>query len=161
MGGRVSLSLAAASCWPHDVRKGPSKTRRHQRRHRHRQPLHSDVPHDGCDRSTGPGVTATGRELGCGRAHGKVRETDVIPAAEGQHTVRHPLHQKCARAIVCREAALTNLCWLSDRDRTNELGDNLVRDFFQVTLVDIAKKNISFSFTTANSDSDEWYAELT
>ncbi|MEW6290965.1 MAG: hypothetical protein AB1545_14035 [Thermodesulfobacteriota bacterium] len=64
-------------------------------------------------------------------------------------------------SIVCREAALTNLCWLSDRDRTNELGDNLVRDFFQVTLVDIVKKNISFSFTTANSDSDEWYTELT
>ena len=64
-------------------------------------------------------------------------------------------------SIVCREVALTKLCWLSDRDRTNELGDNLVRDFFQVTLVDIVKKNISFSFTTANSDSDEWYTELT
>jgi len=64
-------------------------------------------------------------------------------------------------SIVCREAALTNLCWISDRDRTNELGDNLVRDFFQITLVDIVKRNISFSFTTANSDSDEWYAELT
>ena len=64
-------------------------------------------------------------------------------------------------SIVCREAALTNLCRLSDRDRTNELGDNLVRDLFQVTLVDIVKKNISFSFTTANSDSDEWNTELT
>jgi hypothetical protein len=46
-------------------------------------------------------------------------------------------------SIVCREAALTNLCWLSDRDRTNELGANLVRDLFQVTLVDRVKKNIS------------------
>ncbi len=64
-------------------------------------------------------------------------------------------------SLLCRETALTELCWLSDRDRTNELGNNLVRDFFQITLIDIVKKNISFSFTTANSDSDEWYAELT
>jgi len=64
-------------------------------------------------------------------------------------------------SVLCRETALTKLCWLSDRDRTNELGNNLVRDFFQVTLIDIVKKNISFSFTTANSNSFEWYAELT
>jgi hypothetical protein len=64
-------------------------------------------------------------------------------------------------SLLCRETALTKLCWLSDRDRTNEVGENLVRDLFQVTLIDIVKRNISFSFTTANSDSEEWYAELT
>lgn len=64
-------------------------------------------------------------------------------------------------SILCREVALTDLCWLSDRDSTNELGDNLVRDLFQITLIDVVKRNISFSFTTANSDSDEWYADLT
>lgn len=64
-------------------------------------------------------------------------------------------------SILCRETALTDLCWLSDRDRTNELGRNLVRDFFQIFLIDIVKKSISFSFTTANSNSDEWYEELT
>src|ERR1035437_56099 len=64
-------------------------------------------------------------------------------------------------SLLCRETALTQLCWLSDRDRTNEIGANLVRDLFQITLIDIAKKNISFSFTSANSGSDEWYAELT
>src|SRR6185295_10837701 len=31
-------------------------------------------------------------------------------------------------SLLCRETALTNLCWLSDRDRTNELGANFVRD---------------------------------
>jgi hypothetical protein len=63
-------------------------------------------------------------------------------------------------SLLCRETDLTKLCWLSDRDRTNEVGDNLIRDLFQVTLIDIVKRNISFSFTTANSNSDEWYAEL-
>ncbi len=63
-------------------------------------------------------------------------------------------------SILCRETALTDLCWLSDRDRTNELGNNFVRDLFQVTLIDIVKRNISFSFTTANSNSEEWYADL-
>jgi hypothetical protein len=63
-------------------------------------------------------------------------------------------------SLLCRETALTNLCWLSDRDRTNELGNNFVRDLFQVTLIDIVKKNIMFSFTTANSNSEEWYADL-
>ncbi len=63
-------------------------------------------------------------------------------------------------SVLCRETALTNLCWLSDRDRTNELGNNLVRDFFQLTLIDVIKKNISFSFTTANSNSDAWYDDL-
>jgi hypothetical protein len=28
-------------------------------------------------------------------------------------------------SVLCRETALTSLCWLSDRDRTNELGNNL------------------------------------
>lgn len=64
-------------------------------------------------------------------------------------------------SIICRETALTDLCWLSDRDKTNEVGNNLIRDLFQVTLIDIIKKNILFSFTTANSHSDEWYADLT
>ena len=63
-------------------------------------------------------------------------------------------------SILCRETALTKLCWLSDRDRTNELGDNFVRDLFQVTLIDIVKRNISFAFTPANSNSEEWYADL-
>jgi hypothetical protein len=63
-------------------------------------------------------------------------------------------------SILCRETALTQLCWLSDRDRTNELGANFVRDLFQVTLIDIVKRNISFSFTTANSNSEEWYEDL-
>ena len=64
-------------------------------------------------------------------------------------------------SLLCRETALTDLCWLSGRDRTNELGENLIRDVFQVTLIDIVKRNIRFSFTSANSDSDEWYADLT
>jgi hypothetical protein len=63
-------------------------------------------------------------------------------------------------SLLCRETALTSLCWMSDRDRTNEVGDNLVRDWFQITLIDIVKRNISFEFTTANSQSDEWYADL-
>ena len=63
-------------------------------------------------------------------------------------------------SLLCRETALTSLCWLSDRDRTNELGDNLVRDWFQIALIDIVKRNISFSFTTATSRSEEWYADL-
>lgn len=63
-------------------------------------------------------------------------------------------------SLLCRETALTDLCWLSDRDRTNELGNNFVRDLFQVTLIDIVKRNISFSFTRANSNSEEWYADL-
>jgi hypothetical protein len=63
-------------------------------------------------------------------------------------------------SILCRETALTKLCWLSDRDRTNELGGNFVRDLFQITLIDIVKRNISFSFTTANSNSEEWYEDL-
>jgi hypothetical protein len=63
-------------------------------------------------------------------------------------------------SLLCRETALTKLCWLSDRDRTNELGANFVRDLFHVTLIDIVKRNISFSFTTANSNSEEWYADL-
>jgi len=63
-------------------------------------------------------------------------------------------------SLLCRETALTSLCWLSDRDRTNELGDNLVRDWFQIALIDIVKRNISFSFTTATSRSKEWYADL-
>jgi len=62
---------------------------------------------------------------------------------------------------LCRETALTRLCWMSDRDKTNELGNNLVRDLLQVTLIDIAKKNVDLSFTTANSNSEEWYADLT
>lgn len=63
-------------------------------------------------------------------------------------------------SLLCRETSLTNLCWLADRDRTNEVGENFVRDIFHVTLVDIVKRNISFSFTTANSNSEEWYADL-
>jgi hypothetical protein len=63
-------------------------------------------------------------------------------------------------SILCRETALTQLCWLSDRDRTNELGANFVRDLFQVTLIDIVKRNISFSFAAANSNSEEWYEDL-
>ena len=34
------------------------------------------------------------------------------------------------------------------------------RDIFQVTLIDVAKRNVSFSFTSANSGSDEWYTDL-
>ncbi len=63
-------------------------------------------------------------------------------------------------SLLCRATALTKLCWLSDRDRTNELGYNFVRDLFQVILIDVVKRNISFSFTTANSNSEEWYADL-
>ena len=61
-------------------------------------------------------------------------------------------------SLLCRETALTSLCWMADRDRTNELGDNW--DRFQITLIDIVKRNVSFSFTTANSQSDEWYGDL-
>jgi hypothetical protein len=47
-------------------------------------------------------------------------------------------------SLLCRETALTNLCWLSDRDRTNELGNKFVSDLFQVTLIAIVKKILCF-----------------
>lgn len=64
-------------------------------------------------------------------------------------------------SLLCRETNLSSLLWLADRDSTNEICHNLIRDFFQITLIDITKKNIQFSFTTANSNSDEWYSEIT
>lgn len=64
-------------------------------------------------------------------------------------------------SVICRETDLSSLIWFSDRDSTNEIGNNLIRDLFQISLIDITKKNISFSFTTANSNSDEWYEEIT
>lgn len=64
-------------------------------------------------------------------------------------------------SVICRETDLSSLIWLSDRDSTNEIGNNLIRDLFQISLIDITKKNINFSFTTANSKSDEWYKEIT
>ena len=64
-------------------------------------------------------------------------------------------------SVISRETDLTSLIWFSDRDSTNEIGSNLIRDLFQISLIDVTKKNISFSFTSANSSSDEWYEELT
>lgn len=64
-------------------------------------------------------------------------------------------------SLIFREAHLTTLTWLSDRDSTNEICNNLIRDLFQITLIDVTKKNIQFNFTTANSDSEEWYDGLT
>jgi hypothetical protein len=64
-------------------------------------------------------------------------------------------------SIICRETSLSTLVWLSDRDSTNEIGDNIIRDLFQITLIDIIKRNINFAFTTSNSNSDEWYEEMT
>ncbi len=64
-------------------------------------------------------------------------------------------------SLICRETDLTHLTWFSDRDSTNEIGKNAIRDLFQITLIDVTKKNINFSFTTSNSDSDEWYEEMT
>ena len=64
-------------------------------------------------------------------------------------------------SLLCRETSLSSLVWMSDRDSTNEICHNLIRDLFQITLIDIAKKNIQFSFTTSNSSSDEWYEEMT
>jgi hypothetical protein len=64
-------------------------------------------------------------------------------------------------SVIFRETDLSSLIWFSDRDSTNEIGNNLIRDLFQISLIDITKKNINFSFTTANSKSDEWYKEIT
>jgi hypothetical protein len=64
-------------------------------------------------------------------------------------------------SIICRETDLSTLAWLSDRDSTNEIGNNFIRDLFQITLLDVIKKNIIFGFTTSNSGSEEWYKEIT
>ena len=64
-------------------------------------------------------------------------------------------------SIISRETDLSSLVWFSDRDSTNEIGNNLIRDLFQITLIDRTKKNINFSFTASNSNSDEWYEEIT
>lgn len=64
-------------------------------------------------------------------------------------------------SLISRETDLSSLIWFSDRDSTNEIGNNLIRDLFQITLIDIIKRNINFSFTTANSNSDEWYEGIT
>jgi hypothetical protein len=64
-------------------------------------------------------------------------------------------------SLLCRETNLSSLVWFADRDSTNEICHNLIRDLFQITLIDVTKKNIQFSFTTANSNSDEWYSEMT
>jgi hypothetical protein len=64
-------------------------------------------------------------------------------------------------SVLAREADLSSLIWFSDRDSTNEIGKNLIRDLFQITAIDILKKNVDFSFTTANSNSNEWYEEIT
>ncbi len=63
--------------------------------------------------------------------------------------------------LIFRETDLSSLTWLSDRDSTNEICNNLIRDLFQITLIDITKKNIQFSFTRSNSDSQEWYEGMT
>jgi len=63
-------------------------------------------------------------------------------------------------SVLARETMLENLLWMSDRDRSNELGNNLIRELFQLTLINIIKHNIQFGFTSANSSSDEWYQEL-
>lgn len=63
-------------------------------------------------------------------------------------------------SLLSRETSLQSLVWMSDRDSTNEICDNLIRDLFQITLIDITKKNIDFSFTSSNSNSDEWYEDL-
>lgn len=63
-------------------------------------------------------------------------------------------------SILYREAGLSTLAWLSDRDSTNEICFNVVRELFQITLINIIKANIQFVFTSANSHSDEWYKEL-
>lgn len=64
-------------------------------------------------------------------------------------------------SLICRETNLSSLIWFSDRDSTNEIGKNLIRDLFQISLIDITKKNINFAFTSSNSNSDEWYQEMT
>lgn len=64
-------------------------------------------------------------------------------------------------SVISRETDLSSLVWFSDRDSTNEVGKNLIRDLFQISLIDVTKKNINFSFTSANSGSDEWYEEIT
>jgi len=64
-------------------------------------------------------------------------------------------------SVICRETNLSSLIWFSDRDSTNEIGKNLIRDLFQISLIDVTKKNINFSFTSSNSNSDEWYEEIT
>lgn len=63
-------------------------------------------------------------------------------------------------SLLCRETDLSSLTWMSDRDRTTEICNNLIRDLFQITLIDITKENIQFNFTTSNSSSDEWYKEM-
>lgn len=64
-------------------------------------------------------------------------------------------------SLLYRETNLSSLVWMSDRDSTNEICNNLIRDLFQITLIDITKQNIQFAFTTSNSSSDEWYKEMT
>lgn len=63
-------------------------------------------------------------------------------------------------SLLSRETMLTHLVWMSDRDRSNELGNNLIRELFQITLIDIIKNNIQFGFTSANSFSEEWYEDM-
>lgn len=63
-------------------------------------------------------------------------------------------------SLLCRETNLSSLVWMSDRDRTNEICNNLIRDLFQITLIDITKKNIQGGFTSSNSSSDKWYKEM-
>lgn len=64
-------------------------------------------------------------------------------------------------SLLCREADLRSLTWMSDRDSTTEICDNLIRDLFQITLIDITKRNIEFRFTTSKSGSEEWYEGMT
>lgn len=64
-------------------------------------------------------------------------------------------------SLIYREAQLSTLVWLSDRDSINEICHNVVRELFQITLINIIKRNIQFAFTSANSNSEEWYKELT
>lgn len=64
-------------------------------------------------------------------------------------------------SLLYREAKLSALVWLSDRDSINEICHNVVRELFQITFINITKRNAQLAFTSANSESDEWYKELT
>ena len=46
-------------------------------------------------------------------------------------------------SLLCRETNLSSLTWLSDRDSKNEVCNNLIRDLFQITLIDITKEKYS------------------
>jgi hypothetical protein len=79
------------------VHRGPRHARRHRRRHS--QLLPSDGQHEGDDE--GQAWCHRDRPSGGWWENSWPGATDrVPPVAEGQHSVRHPLHQNWPRAVI-------------------------------------------------------------